>query len=526
MCLPWLMKRRFANCEIDPERHEFWRADELVKLEPQVFDLIALLAENPGRLISRDDLINSIWDGRAVSDSTIDARIAAARRAVGDDGARQEVIETVPRRGIRLVTNVQNPDPSLSEDAPFKNPKSISSAPKSDNSQLPVVAVLPFSNLSQDEQDQFFAEGISEDITTELSRFSSIRVISRMSSFQYRRTSLDLAEVSERLGASFILSGSVRRSHDRIRISVSLGEMATGTQVWAERYDRPLDDIFAVQDEIAEIVASTLTGRVHKIGLQRAQTKRPGSLTAYEHFLKGLDLHKSGDVSPDTAKAAFAHFSDAIAEDADFARAYAWRACTFSRTWSFPITELERESCIADINRALNLDPTEPEANRIVGAICRLLGEYDKADRHIARALSLNPNDAHITIKAAEHNCFIGKPKEARTLIDRAKLLNPSFPEWYWEIDALADYVAQNFEAAVANVAKLDFPTFAGYAYQTAAEQELGRPKEASATIKRLKTAYPHVSLSVYGRHGQRFHFRDERLQDKFISALAKAGLQ
>ncbi len=389
----------------------------------------------------------------------------------------------------------------------------------------PSIAVLPFDNMSGDPEQGYFADGLAEDITTELSRFSSLFVISRMSSFDYRENSVSEGQVGSELGVGYVLNGSVRRSGDRLRVSVALTDTRTEKQVWAERYDRSAEDVFDVQDEISETVASTLVGRLQKIGTARAQAKKSDSLTAYEYLLRGLDLHKSGVITPESAQLAYEAFTEATEEDPGFARAHAWRACSYSRTWGVPVSAAEIQRCLEFITTALELDPDEAESHRIAGSLYRFLRDYSKADYHISKSLNLNPNDAHITIKAAEHECFMDRPERARDLAKRAMRLNPHFPDWYWEDVGLAEYVAGNSGGTIDSMMKVQTPTHAGFAYWAAAAQEEGAHEEAAQLVKRMRQAYPQISLSVFRDGPQHNCFKNPQTFERFVQGLADAGL-
>lgn len=514
----------FGQYELNTDRLELRRDGELQAVEPQVFSLLVHLIEKREQVISKDDLIDAVWGGRIVSDATLNSRINAARRAVGDSGKHQIVIKTMPRRGFRFVHEIQEDrrrptsEPAVSQVSDDKR-----LTPPGDR---PSVAVLPFVNLSENDSDNYFAEGIAEDITTELSRFSSLFVISRMSSFDYRGKSVSEGQVGSELGVGYVLNGSVRRASDRLRVSVALTDTRTGKQVWAERYDRAARDVFEVQDEISETVASTLVGRLQKIGTARAQAKKSDNLTAYEYLLRGLDLHKSGDITPERAQLAFETFTKAAEEDPGFARAHAWCACSYSRTWGVPVSAAEIQRCLELITTALELDPDEAESHRIAGSLYRYLHDYSKADYHIAQSLSLNPNDAHIIIKAAEHECFMGRPEQARELAGRAMCLNPHFPDWYWEIVGLAEYVAGNLEGTINSLTKVQTPTYAGFAYWAAAAQEAGSHEIAAQVVTRIRQAFPHISLSVFRDGHQHNCFKNPQVLGRLIQGLADAGLE
>jgi TolB-like protein len=515
---------RFSQCELDTERLELRRDGALQAVEPQVFSLLVHLIENREHVVSKDDLIDAVWDGRIVSDATLSSRIDAARRAVGDTGKDQAIIKTMTRRGFRFIGGLEGGKGQSMDGlggTPVAGPTPLS--PPEDR---PSVAVLPFANRSGDAADDFFADGIAEDITTELSRFGSLFVVSRMSAFGYRGNSVSERQVGSELGVAYVLNGSVQRSRDRLRVSVALTDTHSEKQVWAERYDRAVKDIFDVQDEISETVASTLVGRLQKIDTARVLAKKSDNLTAYEYLLRGLDLHKSGTITPERAQLAYEAFTRATEEDPGFARAHAWRACSYSRTWGIPASAAEIQRCLDYITTALELDPDEAESHRIAGSLYRFLRDFEKSDYHIEKSLQLNPNDAHITIKAAEHCCFLDRPESARKLAVRAMRLNPHFPDWYWEDVGLADYVAGNFEDATNSFRKVQAPTYAGFAYWAAAAQEAGDHDGAAQQVARMHDTYPQITLAVFRDGAQHNCFRNRQILERFIQDLSNAGLE
>jgi TolB-like protein len=244
----------FGNCEIDVERREIRRAEIPVHVEPQVFDLLVYLLRNRDRVVSKDDLIASVWGGRNVSDSTLTSRINAARKAIGDSGEYQNLIRTIARKGLRFVGAVRmepnGAEPTGGTGPPQKVPEQ--SRPALPLPDRPAIAVLPFTNMSGDPEQEYFSDGITEDIITALSKLRWFFVIARNSSFTYKGKAVHMKQVGEELGVGYVVEGSVRKGGDRVRITAQLNDVATGGHIWAERYDRGLADVFAVQDEITE----------------------------------------------------------------------------------------------------------------------------------------------------------------------------------------------------------------------------------------------------------------------------------
>ena len=281
---------RFDDYCLDIDRQELRCGETPVAIEPQVFDLLKLLIDNRDRVVSKDDLIAEVWRGRIVSDSTLTSRIAAARQAIGDSGDSQRLIRTVARKGVRFVGAVQG-DPAAAETpAPLLPGK-------------PSIAVLPFDNMSGDAEQKFFADGVAEDIITALSRYPSLFVIARNSSFSFSGRHVDIKQVGRDLGVRYVLEGSLRRSANRVRVTAQLIEADSGNHVWAERYDRELSDIFAVQDEIAQATAGAIAPAIDRAERQRAARKAPASLDSWGAYQRGL-WHLGQATAEDDAQAA------------------------------------------------------------------------------------------------------------------------------------------------------------------------------------------------------------------------------
>jgi len=275
---------QFADHLLDAERRELRRGSHVVEVEPQVFDLLLHLLRNRERVVSKDDLIASVWGGRIVSDATIDSRINAVRHAIGDSGATQALIRTFPRKGVRFVAEAEEQGESpLNTNAPAGEhiPHALPVPEK------PSIAVLPF-NMSGDPEQDYFADGMVEDLITSLSRLRWLFVIARNSTFTYKGRAADVRQIGTELGVRYVLEGSLRRAGSQIRVTAQLIEAESGRHVWAERYDRTLADIFAVQDEITDTIAATLEPEISAIERERARRKPPGHLGAWELYQRGM----------------------------------------------------------------------------------------------------------------------------------------------------------------------------------------------------------------------------------------------
>src|SRR5579872_6714991 len=277
--------------EIDILRRELRHAQLPIHVEPQVFDLLVHLVQNRDRVVSKDDLIASVWAGRIVSDSTLTSRINAARTAVGDSGDDQKLIRTIARKGFRFVGTVRTrpvPAEATRDGGPASDLVVDDSHRALTLPEKPAIAVLPFLNLSGDREQEYFSDGISEDIITALSKLRWFFVIARNSSFIYKGKAVHLKQVAEELGVGYVVEGSVRRSGDRVRITAQLNDAATGSHLWAERYDRSIADVFAVQDEITEAIVAAIEPQLYAAENFRAQRKPPDSMDAWDLVMRAL----------------------------------------------------------------------------------------------------------------------------------------------------------------------------------------------------------------------------------------------
>ena len=266
---------KFDDHVLDIERCELRRGAEPVALEPQVFDLLAYLVSNRGRVVSKDDLIKTVWRGRIVSDSALTTRLNAVRRAVNDSGAAQRVIRTVARKGVRFIAEVEEDGAALEAPAAAPEPSVVFR-------DKPSVAVLPFANLSGDPEQAYFADGIVEEIITALSRIRWLFVIGRNSSFRYKGQVIDVRRVGRELGVRYVLEGTVRKAGGLVRVTAQLIDAANRTHLWADRFDGSLEDVFELQDNVAASVAGVIEPAVEAAEATRWATRPTTDLGAYD----------------------------------------------------------------------------------------------------------------------------------------------------------------------------------------------------------------------------------------------------
>ena len=312
---------RFDGFEIDTQEFQLRKNGTAVEVEPKVFDLLCYLVTNQGRLVTRDELFENIWPSQVVSDTSLSNQIKAARKAIGDDGQKQSFIKTVHGRGYQFLVKAEMFEHGL-------NKQTESTIATPDSGARPTIAVLPFNNLSGDQEQEYFSEGITEDIITEISRFPMLDVVARHSSFAFKGENVDIKEVAEKLGVQYVVEGSVRRVGNRARITAQLIDAETGKHIWGERYDRELDDIFAVQDEVTRAIVATIAAQLGKTVSENAARKTTSSIKSYEYLLQANRQYYR--FNPDDNITAAQLYQKAIELDPQFSRAYAGLANTYT----------------------------------------------------------------------------------------------------------------------------------------------------------------------------------------------------
>jgi adenylate cyclase len=479
------MQFRFGDHLLDVARRELRRGGELITLEPQVFDLLVYLVRNRDRVVTKDDLLDTIWSGRVVSESALTTRINAARRAIGDTGEAQRLIRTSPRKGFRFVEEV-------TELAPAASASALPLAPP----DRPSIAVLPFSNMSGDPEQEYFSDGLAEDIIMALSRFKSLFVIARNSSFTYKGRAVDVRQLGRELGVRYVLEGSVRKAGDQLRVTAQLIDASTGAHVWGERYDRYVRDVFAVQDAITANVAGHLEPALAEAEQRRLLRKPPDRLDAWEAYQRGLwHFYK---YSPEENQIALTFFRQAIALDPNFAPghygyalALQWDVWQFSSRPFAEVQEIPREEAL----RAVALDDKDAMAHAILAHMLMWGSEWEAAIAEARTAIALNPNSAFVISMLGCVLGFGGYRDEALDRLREAKRASPHDPlTWLWvQWTGVIQMSARNFEAALATLRELVRlrPNY-GPAYQLMAIclAHLGRLNEASAMLDLIPASF------------------------------------
>ena len=440
--------------------------------------------------------------GVCISGAVHDAIAEERRHDWQDLGLRHLKNLVKPVRVFRFVPGDASPLPVVAE------------------ARKPLVIVLPFANPGGVAEEAYLSDGITEDIITGLSRFGRLAVLGMTSSNAYRDRSADLARLATELGVDYAVQGSVRRASNIVRLSAQLVDARSGLTLWAERYDRVIDNLFAAQDEISETIVSTLAGQLEQEAAAAASRKRTENMEAYDFLLRGIHLARALD--PTAAAAALAMFEKALALDPDYALALAWFALMKLRLSAWEPGAHGQEEMLGPAQRALALDPSESWCHLVFGQIMMYRGQLAEAEQHHQRAYELNPFDAHVMALRAPLAVYLGKPDEGERWARRAMQLNPDHPDWYVTNLGLALYSLGRYEEAIAAYAKVAAPQVGILAGLAASYAQAGNSVGAEISRTRLLELTPNfsarrfVDFRPYLHEGDRAHL---------LGGLEKAGL-
>ncbi|MGE0121160.1 MAG: winged helix-turn-helix domain-containing tetratricopeptide repeat protein [Dongiaceae bacterium] len=493
------MKIVFGEHVLDPDRRELTRGSEAIALGPQVFDLLVHLVRNRERVVTKDNLIDAIWGGRIVSESTLTSHINAVRKAIGDTGEDQRLVRTIARKGYRFVGEVRESDTSESTD-PAKPHEPLAPALAPDR---PSIAVLPFLNLSGDPTQDYFVDGVVEDIIAALSRMSWLFVIARNSSFTYKGRAVDEKQVGRELGVRYVLEGSLRKEASRVRITGQLIDATTGTNLWADRFEGTIDNIFELQDQMTASVVGAIAPRLERAEIERAKHKPTESLDAYDYYLRAMaNLHFG---TREAADEALRLLYRAIERDSEYAPAYAMAAwCHVWRKVNGWMNDRAREMAEGTrlARRTVELGKDDAVALTRAGhALAHLAGDLDGGLALLDRAKMLNPNLAAAWFLGGFVRVWRGDPDGAIAHFTQAMRLSPLDPEMYRMQAgmAAAHLFARRFDEASSWAAKSfrDLPTFLMVVAFIAASHALaGRTDEARRAMQHLRQLDPTLRIS------------------------------
>ena len=460
--------------------------------------------------------------GVAVSDA-VQCAIRKRLTATFDDLGEQQVKNIAePVRAYRVY------DAARAGTAPATAPtaappaKELAATIARDRVDKPSIAVLPLNNMSGDAEQEFFADGITEDIITELSRFRELFVISRNSSFKYKGKSVEVQKFARDLGVQYVVEGSVRKVGKRVRITVQLIDAETDRHIWAERYDRDLEDIFEIQDEVTRSIVATLPGRIEAAARDRAARTPTDNMAAYECVLTGKVLHHRSN-REDNAKAQRL-LDRAIQLDPGYAHAHAWKGCVLGQTWVYgwcDDREATQQQVAAELQTALALDDNDCDVHRILAAVNVIRDDHEQSVYHQRRALSLNPNDDLVVVQQGEVLTWQGQPEEGIEWIRQAMRLNPFHPERFWSHLARACFAARRYDEAIEALKCLTAPDAMQRALLASCHVQLGDMAAAERARQATLALAPNYRIADFMAT---LHYRRPEDREHHREALEKAG--
>lgn len=524
---------QFDKFAIDTCNFQLRKDEAPIDLEPKVFDLLAYLIANRDKLVTRDELFENLWTGQVVSDTSLSNQIKAARRAIDDDGKRQARIKTVFGRGYQFIAEVieqQPPDPST-------GPGHMQIAREVKSDSRPSIAVLPFTNLNNDPEFDYISDGITEDILIGLCRFRTLLVIARGSTFLFKGKAVDPVEVAQKLDAEYLLEGSVRIVGERVRITTELVEGAGGKDVWAETYDRVLDDVFSVQDDVTQRIISTLASRLEKVGREAALKKNKDALTVHDLLLRARHYYPDWDGTQDGILRARKLYERALELDPDCAAALSGMACTYNiesnSDWT-PDREAAAAHSFEYARKALMLDDRDSNAHMIMACSYRDIRiDLDMAEKHIDKAIQSNPNDYWNYCCKSNLLTIAGRYEESVSCSHEAIRRNPLLPDTCLNSIGLAEYFLTKYKEAAATFGESLNPKPPVHAYIAACCAHLGMMDRATFAAESfqhenrkqplIETPSDPESWCDYWRRV--WHFKDQAMMDHLLDGLRKAGI-
>jgi TolB-like protein/Tfp pilus assembly protein PilF len=534
------MQIAFADCEMDLRRQELRRAGQVVHTEPQVFDLLLLLVRNRDRVVSKDELFGTIWNGRIVSEAALSSRINAARKAIGDDGDRQLLIRTIHKRGFRFVGEVR--EAAIAAALPAEEhgaaPRQLAQQPAAAIAgppaaeapvRKPSLAVMPFEDLGPDPGNQYLSYGLTEDIIRLLARNRWLDVLSRHTCAAYRGRDVSAREIGAALGIRYLLQGSIMKRGEQIRIGADLICAETGRQLWSETYDLAYADILQIQDAMARQIAAVIEPELARLEREAAMRKPPGNLDAWDCYQRGL-WYLWGFTTPSMAEAE-AMFRRSIELDPGYARAHG--ALSYVHLQQTFVSEPEDRPALLDAamrhaRAAVLLDDRDSMNLCVLGRAHCMLREYEDSVAALEQAIALNPSFAQGYFGLGFTLTLCGRETEALALVERATELSPRDPHLtsFHHLRALAYFSLGNLDAAATYsrmATRLQNANYRTFALHAAALGLLGKPAEAHPDVQELLRRKPGYHCA-YGRNDL-FFCANEQLVARYVEGLRLAGV-
>ncbi len=492
----------FGPFVLDPAAGTLLRDDVPVAVGYRGLSLLAALVARPGEILAKTELMDAAWPGTAVEEGNLTVQIAQLRKLLGSPAEGGEWIATVPRVGYRFTGAIEQLADAKRKSLPLPD--------------KPSIAVLPFVNLGNDPEQEAFADGLTEDLITDLSRSPGLFVIARNSTFAYKDKAMDVREIARELGVRYLLEGSARRAAGRVRINAQLVDAVSGEHLWAERFDRSLEDIFAVQDEVTARIVEALLGRL-RTPLPR---NRPRNLEAYDLCVRARKLI---DDSPQMAQEAHLMLTRAVSLDPGYAEPYRWLAMNHWMGWvhSGGPSEADREIALELARKAVAIDPNDAGCRWILAYLLAYERSFAEADAEFARAIELDPNEADTWAALSDIAVLAGRVEEGLEHIGKAFRLNPFPASWYYLALGQAHYAARDYDAAVETLRRDETYRTSSRRFLAASLAQLGRLDEARAEAELFLVGNPHFTI---GHWAATEPFRDDAMLEHFLDGFRKAG--
>ncbi|PZV37938.1 adenylate cyclase [Mesorhizobium kowhaii] len=497
----------FGPFVLDSGAGTLLRNDVPVAVGYRGLQLLAALVGRAGDILSKAELMDAAWPGTAVEEGNLTVQIAQLRKLLGPAGDGSdgggEWIVTVPRVGYRFTGVIEELGGAARKPLPLP--------------EKPSIAVLPFVNVSNDPEQDSFADGLTEDLITDLSRISGLFVIARNSAFAYKGKAMDVRAIAHDLGVRYLLEGSARRAAGHVRINAQLVDAVSGDHLWAERFDRGLEDIFAVQDEVTAKIVEALLGRLRA----PPPRNRPRNLEAYDLCVRARKLM---DDSPQMAQEAHLMLTRAVSLDPGYAEAYRWLAMNhwMGRVHSGGPTESSRSVALELARKAVAIDPNDAGCHWVLAYLLAYERSFTDADAEFARAIELDPNDADAWAALSDIAVLAGRVEEGLEHIRKAFRLNPYPASWYYLTLGQAQYAARDYEAAVETLRRDETYRTSSRRFLAASLAQLGRLDEAHAEVELFLVGNPHFTTSHWATTEP---FRDAATLEHFVDGYRKAGL-
>jgi TolB-like protein/Tfp pilus assembly protein PilF len=503
-----------AHFSVDTSAFRLERDGKSCALEPQVFDLIVYLIEHRDRVVTRDELLDNLWQGRIVSESAINARIKLARKALGDDGKQQRFIKTIHRRGYQFVGEINGASQAAAQ------PAVVPAWPSLDK---PSIVVLPFENPDAASTGSSLSDGLTQILIANLSCYRELLVIDQESAFAFRQGDDD-ASLASRLDVEYVVKGSIRQSGTRLRIAVQLLEIASGKTLWVQRLDREIEDIFDLEDEVATRIAINLVGQIDDESRSRARCKRPENLTAFDYVVRARPLVFSTEANENTAVRE--QLLQAIAQDPNYATAYACLAlnhcAVYESAWcDSPAEVLQQAHDYAQ--QAVALDNFNSLAHIAMGSVQMYRRNFEISEIHFDQAIDCNPNAYDAFCLKSWLLAYAGRAEEVEVCGATALRLNPLAPDACLMAMITAQYSQRNYSNALDTIARIQDPYDDSEALRAACLAQLGRDQEARAVAGQLIES--GAELIFQPDWLRRWPFSHARDLEHFLDGLYKAGV-